>query len=275
MNQSLSVSVNVVIPIYKVELTEYERISLTQCLRVLCTYPIYLAAPHSLDTSAYHKMGPDLQVRTFDDSYFTDIQAYNELLLSEHFYEAFNDQEYMLIYQLDAFVFRDELPYWCGQSYDYIGAPILRDRDFYGWFDRQDFTIRQQIATWFNLKKADGQTPREIISLNRVGNGGFSLRRVAAMVNGLRKRKSKVDLYLSNSLYQYNEDVFWSIEVNRYWPHLRIPPYSKALHFSIEFFPQWAVEHYNQGTLPFGCHAWDTHGTDYWRSIFLTYGYQI
>ncbi|WP_080056071.1 DUF5672 family protein [Spirosoma aerolatum] len=275
MKASTPVSVNVVIPVYKTQLTDYERIALTQCVNVLKDYPIWLAAPHSLDISAYRQISPSLQARTFDNSYFSDIQGYNRLMVSEEFYQAFADQEYLLIHQLDAFVFKDELAYWCQQNYDYIGAPWLRDRDFTGLGDQIWFTIKQQIATWLDLKKPDGITPREIINLNGVGCGGFSLRRVPAMLRCLKPFEKKIAEYNKNTMHQYHEDVFWGIEVNRYWPHLRIPNYRKALHFSIEFFPQWAVEHYNQGQLPFGCHAWDIHGLTYWRPIFAQYGYQI
>ncbi|MVM38040.1 hypothetical protein GO730_11295 [Spirosoma sp. HMF3257] len=275
MSKSIPVSVNVVVPVYKIQLTDYERISLTQCLQILGSYPIWLVAPHTLDVSAYRELGPALQVRTFNDDYFADIQGYNKLMLSEEFYQAFTDKDYILIHQLDAFVFQNDLDYWCQQNYDYIGAPLLRDRDFTGWVDQLDFTIRKQVATWIDLKKPDGKTPREIISLNTVGNGGLSLRRTSAMLRCLKRFKRRIAEYEKNSMYQYNEDIFWSIEVNRYWPHLRIPSYRKALHFSIEFFPKWAIEHYNHGKLPFGCHAWDVHGTDYWRPIFARYGYQI
>ncbi|AUD03946.1 DUF5672 family protein [Spirosoma pollinicola] len=275
MNSSKSVSVNVVLPVYKTELTDYETIALTQCLRVLSNYPIILAAPHSLDVSNYLQIGPSLQVRTFDDNYFNSIDGYNRLMLSNEFYKAFSDQEFILIHQLDAFVFQDDLTYWCQQNYDYIGAPWLRDRDFTGRLDQLDFTIRQRVATWLNLKKADGITPREIINLNGVGNGGLTLRRVSAMIRCLDRFQKKIAEYERISMHQYHEDVFWSIEVNRYWPHLRIPSYRKALLFSVEFYPEWAINHFNQGTLPFGCHAWDIHGTDFWRPIFAQYGYQI
>lgn len=275
MKQPLPVSVAVVIPVYKPQLTDYELISLTQCLRVLGNYPIYLAAPHSLALSAYQEISPALQARTFDDSFFTGIQAYNRLMLSKQFYEAFSDVEYILIHQLDAFVFRDELADWCRQGYDYIGAPWLRDRDVTNWRERVEFRIRQRIATVLALRKEDGVTPREIISLNGVGNGGLSLRRVPAMLRCLRRFRRKIDEYERIHHHQYNEDVFWGIEVNRFWPMLRVPPYRKALYFSVEFYPQWAIEHYNNGQLPFGCHAWDIHETAYWRPIFARYGYQI
>lgn len=274
MNSSTT-GVNIALPVYKPTLTEYERISLTQCLRILGKYPLWLVAPQSLDVSAYQQIGPQLQIKRFDDRYFTNIQGYNRLMLSEAFYQEFIDKEYLLIHQLDVFVFRDDLVYWCEQNYDYIGAPWLRDRDFTGVADKLWFTIKQQLATWLNLKKPDGITPREIITLNGVGNGGLSLRRTSAMLRWLSVFSEKIAMYDKIHMHQYHEDVFWSVEVNRYWPRLRIPTYRKALHFSIEFFPEWAVEHYNQGQLPFGCHAWNIHGTDYWRPIFAQYGYQI
>lgn len=275
MNSSPPVSVNVVIPVYKPQLTEYEKIALTQCMRVLGHYPVWLATPHSLDITAYRAIGPTLQVRTFDNAYFSDIQGYNRLMMSEEFYRAFTDQEYLLIYQLDAFVFKDDLAYWCRQGYDYIGPPWLRDRDFTGLGDEIWFRIKRQIAIWTNLKKPDGVTPREIISLNGVGCGGFSLRRVPAMLRSIKPFREKIAEYERIHTHQYHEDVFWSVEVNRYWPRLRIPTFRKALHFGVEFYPERAIQHYNRGQLPFGCHAWNIHGTSYWRSIFAQYGYKI
>ncbi|AQG79664.1 DUF5672 family protein [Spirosoma montaniterrae] len=274
MNKSAA-QVAVVVPVYKTQLTAYERIALTQCVRILGSYPIILVAPHGLSISEYREICPTLTVRTFDKHYFASIQGYNQLMLAEEFYQAFTDFTYMLIHQLDAFVFQDELAEWCQRGYDYIGAPWLRDRDFTNWGDATWFRTKQFIATLLNLKKPDGITPREIISLNAVGNGGLSLRRVATMITSLRRFRSRLNEYHQNHQDQYNEDVFWGIEVNRYWPFLRIPSYRTALRFAVEFYPQRAIETYNKGKLPFGCHAWDIHGTDYWRPIFARYGYQI
>jgi hypothetical protein len=275
MKPASPVSVAVVIPVYKEHLSDYERISLTQCQRILGHYPIALVTPQLLNVSVYKEICPNLQVLSFDSSYFNSIQSYNKLMVSAEFYQAFTEFEYILIYQLDAFVFQDDLADWCHRGYDYIGAPWLRDRDSTGMLDELWFNVKKKLATLAGLKKEDGVTPREIISLNSVGNGGLSLRRVSSMLRYLPRYQQKIAQYEQFQQDQYNEDIFWSIELNRYWPNLRIPSYRKALHFAIEFYPQWAVEHYNNGKLPFGCHAWDIHGTAYWRPIFARYGYQI
>nr|WP_293841104.1 DUF5672 family protein [uncultured Arsenicibacter sp.] len=268
-------TVCIVIPVYKTVLTPHESISLTQCFKVLGHFPIKLVHPESLDLTVYRTAFPTLESVPFPDSYFTGIQAYNRLMLSAGFYQAFTGFEYMLIYQLDAFIFKDELLHWCSQGFDYIGAPWLRDRDFHSASDEFIFNLKKRIAILFDLKKEDGVTPREITSLNGVGNGGFSLRRISAFLACLRIFDKKIKQYENSTLYQYNEDAFWGIEVNRYWPRLNIPDFRTALRFAVEFYPQRAITNYNQGELPFGCHAWDIHGTDYWQPIFARYGYVI
>ena len=69
----------------------------------------------------------------------------------------------------------------------------------------------------------------------------------------------------------FNEDVFWSLEVNRKKKQLKIPDYKKALCFSIEFKPEHAFA-LNKNHLPFGCHAWDCY-IDFWRPVFKNIGY--
>ncbi|MEZ0539173.1 DUF5672 family protein [Fibrella arboris] len=271
-----AVSVCIVIPVYKATLTQYESIALTQCMRILGHYPVIFAKPHSLDLSPVLQTLPaSVQVRSFNDAYFQSVQSYNRLMLSATFYQAFADFEYMLIHQLDAFVFSDELASWCTRGYDYIGAPWLRDCDFDGQWSEYWFNTKKQIALWLDLRKDDGITPREITTLNGVGNGGLSLRHIAHSLNALRKLQARLDKYESVSAHQFNEDVFWGVEVNRYWRHLHVPDFRTAMQFAVEFYPERAVSVYNRGKLPFGCHAWDIHGTDYWRPIFAQYGYTI
>ena len=64
----------------------------------------------------------------FNDTYFESIYGYNQLMLNVEFYEAFS-KKYILIYQTDAFIFKDDLNYWCEKDYDYIGAPWIRSKE--------------------------------------------------------------------------------------------------------------------------------------------------
>jgi hypothetical protein len=265
----------VAIPVYRSFLTAHESVALSQCMRVLHQHPIVLVKPSSLDASYLTGLYPQLQIREFDAAYFQSVRTYNKLMLSEHFYEAFSDFEFVLIYQLDAFVFRDELLDWCERGYDYVGAPWLLSREFTGWWDERLFGTRKKLAAWFHLKNEDGVTPRDVIYCNSVGNGGFSLRRVSALRKVISLFSKKIATYERMHHHRYNEDVFFGIEVNRYFPFLRIPDFRTALQFSVETYPERAIGQYNSGRLPSGCHGWNVHGTDYWRRVFSSLGYQI
>ena len=98
----------VVIPIYKATLTQYEEMSLNQCVKVLANYSLVVIKPTSLDINELLSQYSLLKVENFPDDCFSNLRAYNKLVLSEDFYQRFVDYQYMLIFQLDAYVFRDE-----------------------------------------------------------------------------------------------------------------------------------------------------------------------
>jgi hypothetical protein len=120
--------------VYKQFPTTAEQASFLQLLAVLGGHDLYLVVPESLATEYYGGLfghGPRVAVERFADRYFRNIEGYNALMLSPDFYGRFSNYDYVLIYQLDAWVFKDELQYWCGQGYDYIGAPWM-DEDSCG-----------------------------------------------------------------------------------------------------------------------------------------------
>lgn len=125
--------VAVVIPVYRPTLSVPETVSLHRCRRVLGRYPTILVGPRSLDAEAYGAFGVTEDVRRFDDSFFQSVRGYSALLRQEHFYDAFADFTYILIYQLDCYVFEDALADWCRAGFDYLGAPWT---DF-EWLDRK------------------------------------------------------------------------------------------------------------------------------------------
>lgn len=266
--------VAVVIPVYRAELTATEQISLHQCLRVLAKYPIIVVKPESLVLSGWAVFGGEFSEVSLPNHYFASIAGYNSMMLSAEFYQQFTDYQYILIHQLDAFVFNDQLTDWCNKGFDYIGAPWLKDLDFKNKREEYWFNFKKWIAIRFNLKKPDGVSPLEIQLINSVGNGGFSLRNVAKFIKVLQVFETTIKLYESHKKAQFNEDVFWGIEVNRTKNRMNIPDWRTALHFAVEFFPEKAYR-FNENQLPFGCHAWDIHGTDFWRPFFKEQGYEI
>ena len=146
----MSTKVAVVVPNHKAELNPIEKISLAQCRKVLSRYPLIHAVPEGQNFAYFE---PGEHVAEFPAQYFQSLKGYNVLSVSPKFYKPFADFDYILIYQLDAFIFYDALEEFCALGYDYIGAAWPR----YVWSDA----------------RVDGKTPQ-------VGNSGFCLRKVKA-----------------------------------------------------------------------------------------------
>ena len=270
----------IVIPVYK-NPDKWEMISLQQCCKVLGNYHMILVTPKHFDTNEYQSLwtsyGLSLYEERFDDAYFADIQGYNRLLLSQEFYSRFQKHDYILIYQPDAYVFSDKLTEWCKKGYDYVGAPLI------GKFEENEYYPEMPV---------------------RVGNGGFSLRRVQAYMDYFEGKKNvftakqivdrismwkkpytRVFVWIMMLLgwrnkpftvarnWKYNEDDFWSgvLDGTRY--ALSKPSPDEALGFAWERFPSACLaererERRREALLPFGCHAWRKYEYEnFWKEI--------
>ncbi len=276
----------VVIVAYSSTPGPFELASFRQCLKVFAGREICLVCPEGLDYSPYTdfcaepaptaqaqllaqqacaqqpQIGPRLRVERFPNSCFDGVAAYNRLVLSPEFYERFSDAEYILLYQLDAWVFEDRLTHWCSLGYDYIGAPWFTDR-------------------------------REMLPI--AGNGGFTLRRVRScldLLTGRQKRKWRYGfflqpfpartalrrvvkrcLHLAEMLlcrvsprhylrgYARNEDYAFVKAMSAIEPY-RVAPPEEAMHFSFERFPEHLYK--RTGGLPFGAHALARYAPEFW-----------
>jgi len=259
----------VVIPIYKETPDEYELISLKQCCLILGKYSFIFVTHKELNCGIYHDICNTYHINYkfeyFNSVYFNDVLTYNALLLSKFFYKKFTDYEYILLYHLDAFVFNDELLFWCDKGYDYIGAPFL-------------------MLNSSNIMPVFFEFPV-------IGNGGFSLRNINKILqfynfkimlysffnlfmsfyNNIYNKSFNNILYLLFRIFivffkkllwliftkrnekSYNEDIIWSKLFGKYG---KIPSVNEAIKFSFENFPEYLFL-LNNENLPFGCHNWN------------------
>ena len=229
----------VVIPTYKTELNPLEKISLDRCRKVLGRYPLIFVVPAGKNFSY---VAPNESVVQFPPQFFQSVASYSRLMLSPDFYATFADFDYILIHQLDAFVFYDAPENFCRLGFDYIGAP------------------------WPRMYRHDRT---KIISC--VGNGGFSLRNVQAHYNLLVNHP---DLIADWHAKQYPEDNFFSYCGKRGDCNFNVAPVNVAYKFSAEFNPARVVKK-NGGKLPFGCHAWHNHNPEFYAGIFRQLGYNL
>ena len=256
----------IVVPLYRPLANAAERLSLEQTLEILPEYKVYLVGPKQLEPylqTLCQQFNNHLQYKMFKDSFFININGYNNLLLSKQFYQVFSDYEYMLIVQTDALVLTSDLDHWCDKQYSYIGAP---------WFE--GFT-----------------NPTQPLTLTCVGNGGFSLRRIPDFLKVLsRPRIFKNTLMESwpgnwmSTSYRYlkdyysffyndihlnidvNEDLFWGLFAPARCSFFKVPCAQEAIAFAFEAHPDHLYQ-LNQHRLPFGCHAWQRYQPEFWQQV--------
>lgn len=241
--------VKIIIPIYCMELKPLEKVSLQQICHILKDYPLTVIQPTDLDLAGIAGQYPRLTFETFDDAYFRGISGYNQLMMSEEFYRRFLDYEYILICQLDTYVFKDELKEWCEKGYDYIGAPWLVRPVYRFPLLRLTSWVKKQYCNLFCL-------PNSQITNFKVGNGGLSLRRVSSHLKAVSQLHEIIDHFLQHpGNHLFNEDVFFSIEVNKHGMNFTYPDYKEALRFSFDKYPALCYK-LNNNQLPFGCHSW-------------------
>lgn len=248
--------VAIVIPVYKEKPDEGEIKSLQQCVKILQGYPFILAAPETLDLTVYMTICDQLDVQRFGNEYFSDISGYNRLMLSQEFYTAFAAYEYILIHQLDAYVFKDELSYWCSLGYDYIGAPVYQ-------VQLNSFEPVMEAVTLnggFSLRKVQSHLnvlnqfkmiyPFRKVLTNNIRSVGFFAGTAKGVYNYLRANNT----YHRLNRFDRNEDFFWALLVPRVNKRFSVPEVAQSAFFSFDNYPERSFEQTN-GQLPFGCHA--------------------
>ncbi|MBD8347001.1 DUF5672 family protein [Dysgonomonas sp. HGC4] len=258
--------VKVVIPIYKVDLPSLYIKILQHNLNMLHKYIIVFICPVDLDISKLllNFSTNKIEIERFDGIYFQGIEGYNSLMLSSSFYSRFSNTKYILICQTDAFVFRDELLFWCDKNYDYIGAPwIGSSNSFYNISLRKINNV---------IRRLKGKRARNWEHLFKVGNGGFSLRKVQLHFSIAKNYSEVIEEYLKdkNSIYHV-EDVFWSMKAPLLDSSFSIPDYKEAVSFAIDRKPEIAME-LNGGNVPFACHGYDKPKVEnFWKPLLAKY----
>ncbi len=239
----------IAVPVYRPFLDEQERVSLDSTFRVLGHHHLVMVKPEGLDTSDLDRRYPFAGVETFDPAYFRSIQGYNRLLLSTEFYRRFLASEFLLICQLDVFVFRDDLASWVDRGYDYVGAP---------WFSKTAASnvlhrVKMHASKLF-LGVKDKVYRYE--TRNRVGNGGFSLRKTATHHHLSVVMKAHIEHYLANQgTHHFHEDIFWSIEPSKKGHPHHTPSAEEALAFAFDINPARLYELAGH-RLPMAAHGW-------------------
>lgn len=241
----------ILIPVYKNTFEPFEIKSLESVAKHLSEYTLCFIVPQDLNLSPISEIFPDLRftVERFPNDYFYSIDSYSRLLMSPLFYKRFLNYKYILICQTDVYIFKNELAYWIVQDYDYIGAP---------WLDSKNIFFYHTFRKYFNLLlKTLGLKHRGFDHINKVGNGGFSLRKTQTFYDISIREEKQIETF-QRAIPRTDhviEDVFWSFYVPKKH-HFYVPDYKTAAKFSLDIKPKEGME-LNKGKLPFACHGFN------------------
>ncbi|OJV20313.1 MAG: hypothetical protein BGO21_13195 [Dyadobacter sp. 50-39] len=224
--------VTVIIPILEPQIDPTEEKLLHHALQVLSDYPIIFVAGEGADLSVVREHAENFDVVHFPRRYFESRQHLAQLLLMSDFYDRFNWCDFLLIHELNSWVVKDELHYWCKQGYDYIKAgPVLTGTDKAPGFLKRISGLSEQEKRLFGAGYADN---------------GLYLCRIERMTSTLKSKRSVAHQYRHNAGLPYSDSVFWELEANRFLPHLRKPTDIVRSHFA-----QFGVRYQNGTSLPF------------------------
>jgi hypothetical protein len=223
-------SLLVVVPIYKPELNDLERLSLTYSLSKLSSRQVEFFGPAGLPMGYYTRHFPQVGFRAFDEGFFKSIKTYSQLLLRADFYQNYQPFDFILLLQPDALVLRDDVSYWTSQPFDYLGAPWLTP-----------WKLRVNVARFA------GANERHIEV--QVGNGGLSLRRISAVLDLFDSFGDVAKVAYDKGLA---EDMFFGI-AGVLAENFRVPDCATASRFSMEFYPRDLIA-INGGVTPMAGH---------------------
>jgi len=255
----------IVIPIYKDNFENFELVSLKQTFNLLSHYNITFICPEDLNIQFlnHYDFIKDYKVERFEKVFFKNIDGYNRLLMDYKFYERFNSYQFMLICQTDVYVFRDDLLLWLNNDYDYVGAPWLVSKFKISSLFEKYLKVYNKFRKLINKKEKDYSR-----IFYKVGNGGFSLRKIKTFENIAREEYSNIINILEKKDDYYIEDVFWSLYIPTKWGNFSIPHWKEAINFCIDRKPKLGLK-LNNNQLPMACHGFNKKKVkNFWKTKF-------
>jgi len=253
------------------QLNQEEEISLRHLRHYLGEYDKFMVAP------VRHPVTYDgFEMKYFEEKYFGSATAHKKLSFSRDFYETFSEYQYMLMYHLDALVFSNKLLEWCATDLDYIGAPWVKHVDapyhgkvrYEGKVGNSGFSLRK-ISSFLKVIESCQNSLTVAGANSRTGEPyGWVAANAMKAISFLQKRKSFRGSPEEMNTYPFNDDTFWANRATHYYADFKIASLDVALRFAFECVPKYCFE-ITGHTLPFGCHAWARYDRKFWESYIL------
>jgi hypothetical protein len=264
----------VIIPVHKPVVSADEAISLAACKAHLAGYDCFLIFPGGMDTSAYTALHAGLLLHPVNSDWLSSIEKYNKMKVSTSFYQLFAKYEYMLTYELDAYIFNDGLDAAKAFAFDYIGAPFFEGY----WAAKPGAKFIKGCNSGFSVRNIKSCIAAlQSLSKYRLH---WLLYRIS-LFNSSRLRnalnewtKGRYEVFITGRFafnfanFHLNEDVIWSEVIPQLVPSFTVADPMSALGFSFEYNLDESLT-LNKGKLPLGCHAWAKH-LNFWSKYIDT-----
>lgn len=252
----------VLIPVYKSDLSPDEIKSFISCLTNLSDKYIVIVTHKKINLTKYYNIAEEynvkLHVEFFNNKYFKSISGYSLLCMSKLFYERFAKFQYILISQLDVFIFSNQLDYWCNKNFDYIGAPLVEQKnnsyEIVGNYYNGGLSLRK---TDFFIKNYNNKWVHHCINIS-VSRPNYHT--ILKVIHGvILAFISKYNIpFVSFNVGM--EDMYMGSV-----PGLKKPSIEEAMLFSYEDYPEYLYSLTN--ILPFGAHKWARYKDGFYSSF--------
>lgn len=258
------INVAVVIPVYKpvADLNEFEKRSISNCLKKLDTLDVFMVGPGFLKES-YAAQYNEVKFQVFKDHFFKSIAGYNQLLKHPVFYLRFQSYSHILIVQTDAWVFGNAEVVKSFTRWDFAGAPSILNgklRGYNGGLSLRNVSKCLAVLRTFRYHSPPGEVVKRHFTNQPV------IKRIAfkwlSVFLDLTVRNNF--MYPFNRFVHDNEDIFWSSFVASRCPDFHVIEYGEAVKFAWEHNVAQLYESY---PLPFGIHGWWNYNLAFWNSI--------
>ncbi|QRR03737.1 DUF5672 family protein [Dyadobacter sandarakinus] len=207
--------VTVIVPVLNPDINPVEERLLHHSLQMLSGYPLIFVTYEGADLSIVREHHEDIDIVHFPAEFFRSRDAFARLLLMEDFYLRFNWCDFLMVHELNSWIIKDELYYWCKQGYDFMKA---------GAAGHVPGNFFQQLTGYSPAQKEAFASGFE--------NNGLYLCRIERMLSTLAGLKKTAYQYRHDTSLHQADAVFWKCEANRLWPRLRKPSRIVTDHFA-------------------------------------------
>lgn len=288
MDNGVFIKPVVCIPIHTSKLSNYEMISIKSHLSKLKLHDVFVLLPRSKKTEIISVLEKNnipmssYRIHEVKDYCLRNADNFQLLMLTRNFYLFYKNYSHILIAQIDAYTFSDELIKWCKTGFHFIGAPCF---EFEKYWTKKIFFYGVGGFSLRNINKILEVLERNPVifkfndfrkySMKFNLKGKFILFLKYIITKILKQDRIRRDVQNNSFILRFKEFFIFIAEDKSYAYYL--PKYHKSfkigeLNDSISFCIDSNVKEQLKKipfSLPFGAHAWFTYPENLkgWKNI--------